>query len=324
LEKILPKVECLVEARNYAKFSIGYLERGFGTTIGNALRRVLLSSIPGAAVTSIRVSGIYHEFAPLPHCKETMLELILNVKKIRLKLHGEDSAKLRMLVTRAGEFTAGDLECPPYVEIVNPEQYLLTADSDEVDLEIEMTVQRGKGYSPAEERKRLPVGEIAVDAIFNPVRRVSFEVQSAQAGHLSKLERLIMEIWTDGTISPEEALKTAAGILVQHFAFLTEAEAIPKARVEEKVKAEEIEALQLYKIGIDEIGLSTRVYNALRRAGIFTLGEIIERLSQGSKGFEDIRNFGPKAYEELVKTLEERGFLKETLQVGSKDEAQSS
>lgn len=309
MERFLPKIECLAEARNYAKFSIGYLERGFGTTVGNALRRVLLSSIPGAAVTSVRVSGIYHEFAPLPHCKETMLEFILNVKKIRLKLHGEDSARLRIQVTRAGEITAGDLECPPYVEIVNPEQYLLTADSDEVDLDIEMTVQRGKGYSPAEERKRLSVGEIAVDAIFNPVRRVSFEVQSAQAGHLSKLERLIMEIWTDGTITPEEALRTAASILVQHFSFLAETKPVPKVEVEEK--PEEVISRQLYEISLDDLGLSTRVYNALRRAGIFTLGEILERLSQGKEGFNDIRNFGPKAYEELVKTLEEKGFLKE-------------
>ncbi len=315
MEKFLPKIECLAEARNYAKFSIGYLERGFGTTIGNALRRVLLSSIPGAAVTSIRVSGIYHEFAPIPHCKETMLELILNVKKIRLKLYGEDSARLRVQVTKAGEITAGDLECPPYVEIVNPEQYLLTADSDEVDLEIEMTVQKGKGYSPAEERKRLSVGEIAVDAIFNPVKRVSFEVQSAQAGHLSKLERLIMEIWTDGTISPGEALKTAANILVQHFSFIAETEPVPK--VEVVVKPEEVVSRQLYETTIDELGLSTRVYNALRRAGIFTVGEILERVAQGMRGFEDIRNFGPKAYEELIKTLEERGFLKEIPEVGS-------
>lgn len=315
MEKFLPKIERLAEARNYAKFSIGYLERGFGTTIGNALRRVLLSSIPGAAVTSIRVSGIYHEFAPIPHCKETMLELILNVKKIRLKLHGEDSARLRVQVTRAGEITAGDLECPPYVEIVNPEQYLLTADSDEVDLEIEMTVQKGKGYSPAEERKRLSIGEIAVDAIFNPVRRVSYEVQSAPAGHLSKLERLIMEIWTDGTISPEEALRTAASILVKHFSFLAEAKPVPK--VEEEEKPEEVGYPQFYELTIDELGLSSRVYNALRRGGILTLGEILDRLSRGKDGFSDIRNFGPKAYEELVKTLEEKGYLKEIPEVGS-------
>jgi len=320
LEEILPKIEYLAEARNYAKFTIGPLERGFGVTIGHALRRVLLSSIPGAAVTSIRVSGIYHEFAPIPNVKETMLELILNVKKIRLKLHGENSARLRVEVTRAGEVTAGDLECPATVEIVNPEQYLLTADSDEVNLEIEMTVQRGKGYSPAEERGKLPVGEIPVDAVFNPVRKVNYHVESTRVGQLTNYDRLILEIWTDGTIRPEEALKTAAGILVHNFSLLTDITEMPIP--EEKEEPRERIPRQIYEMTIDELGLSTRVYNALRRAGINKVGELLEKMAEGREAMKEIRNFGKKSLAELVQVMDEKGLLPESWKESEEQEGE--
>jgi len=310
LEEILPKIEYLAEARNYAKFIIGPLERGFGITVGHALRRVLLSSIPGAAVTSVRVSGIYHEFAPIPNVKETMLELILNIKKIRPKLYGDDSARLRVEITKAGEVTAGDLECPENVEIVNPEQYLLTADSDDVNIEIEMTVQRGKGYSPAEERGKLPVGEIPIDAIFNPVRKVNYRVESARVGQLTNYDRLILEIWTDGTIRPEEALKTAAGILVRNFSLLTDFAEVPK--IEEEEKPEEEVPRQIYEMSIDELGLSTRIYNALRRAGINKVGELLEKMEEGKDAMMAIRNFGEKSLVELVEILKEKDLLPES------------
>lgn len=323
MEEILPKIEYLAEARNYAKFTIAPLERGFGVTIGHALRRVLLSSIPGAAVTSIRVSGIYHEFAPIPNVKETMLELILNVKKIRIKLYGEDSARLRVEVTRAGEVTAGDLECPANVEIVNPEQYLLTADSDDVNLEIEMTVQRGKGYSPAEERGKLPVGEIPVDAIFNPVRKVNYYVERTRVGQLTNYDRLVLEIWTDGTVRPEEALKTAAGILVRNFSLLTDITELPVLEKEEE-KKEAVEEIprHIYEMSLDELGLSTRVYNALRRAGINKVGELLERMAEGRDKMKQIRNFGEKSLLELVQVLKEKDLLPESWKESEEQEGE--
>ncbi len=323
METILPKIEYVAEARNYAKFTIGPLERGFGITVGHALRRVLLSSIPGAAVTSIRVSGIYHEFAPIPNVKETMLELILNVKKIRVKIHEGDSAKLRVEVTRAGEITAGDLECPANVEIVNPEQYLLTADSDDVNLEIEMTVQRGKGYSPAEERKRLPPGEIAVDAIFNPVRKVNYTVESTRVGRLTNYDKLTLEIWTDGTIRPEEALRTAAEILVRNFSLLAGVTEMPQVEeVEEEAEEEEIPR-HIYEMTIDELGLSTRVYNALRRAGITKVGELLEKMAEGKSALTKIRNFGEKSLAELIQVMDEKGLLPESWKESQEQEGQN-
>jgi len=309
LEAILPKIEYIAESRNYGRFSIGPLERGFGITLGNALRRVLLSSLQGAAVTSIRVSGIHHEFSPIPHVKETMMELILNVKKLRLKLLSDDSARLRVEVNRAGVITAGDLECPSNVEIVNPELYLLTADSDEVNLEIEMVVQKGKGYSPAEEREKLPIGEIPVDAIFNPVRKVNFQVEKTRVGQLTNYDRLIMEIWTDGTISPQEALKEGAQILVQHFSLIAGVSEMPEV---EEVKEEEAIPRRIYEMPIDELGLSVRVYNALKRSGIHKMGQLLEKMAEGKDAILTIRNFGQKSLEELVEKLKERDLLPES------------
>lgn len=307
ISMVLPKVECETRSRGYARFVIGPMERGHGITIGNALRRVLLSSTAGAAITSIRVSDIYHEFSTIPHVKEDMTQLILNVKQVRLKIHsdGSEPSRLRLEVGGEGVVTAGDLECPSDVEIINPDLYLFTVDSDEAEVEIELTVQRGKGYSPAEERDKLPIGEIPVDAIFSPVRKVGYEVQQARVGQMTNFDRLIMEIWTDGTIQPQEALSEAAEVLVKHLLLV--------AGVEEEIPEEEAEEegipAHVYEMLIEDLGLNVRVYNCLKRTGITNVGEVLEKLEKGEEEMMGIRNFGPKSLAELKQKLGEMGLL---------------
>jgi len=308
LPPVFPKIERGPLTRNYGRFIISPLERGYGITIGNALRRVLLSSLPGAAVTSLRVSGVYHEFSDIPHVKEDMTQLILNVKRLRLRLLSGDSASLRVEVRREGEVTAADLECPSSVEIVNPDLHLLTADSDEVDLELELMVQRGRGYSPAEERGKLPIGEIPVDAIFTPVRRVNFVVEKTRVAHRVNLDRLILDIWTDGTIRPEEALVQSAEILARHFSLLAGLEELPPVEVVEEAEEEKIPS-EFYEMPIEDLGLGIRSYNCLKRAGITKVGEILERLQKGEEELLSIRNFGAKSLAELLGKLRAKGII---------------
>lgn len=307
ISMVLPKVECELSSRGYARFVIGPMESGYGTTLGNALRRVLLSSMAGAAITSIRVSDVYHEFSTISHVKEDMTQLILNVKQVRLKRHSDDSepARLRLEVRGEGVVTAGDLECPSDVEIINPDLYLFTVDSGEAEVEIELTVQRGRGYSPAEERGKLPIGQIPVDAIFSPVRKVGYEVKGARVGQMTNFDRLIMEIWTDGTIRPEEALGEAARVLVEHLLLVAGAEEeVP----EEEAEEEGIPA-HVYEMLVEDLDLNVRVYNCLKRTGITNVGEVLERLEKGDEEMMGIRNFGPKSLVELKEKLRTMGLL---------------
>src|SRR5215510_3897060 len=215
-QMVLPKIEGDASSKNYGRFVISPLESGYGITLGNALRRVLLSSLPGAAVTSIRVTDVHHEFSAIPHVKEDMTQLILQVKQLRLKLIDGESARLRLEVRGEGTVTAADILCPPEVEIINPDLYLFTVDADNAQLEMEFTVQTGRGYSAAEERGRLPIGELPVDAIYSPVRRVNFDVERARVGQKTNYDKLILEIWTDGTVRSEQAMGEAAKILMNH------------------------------------------------------------------------------------------------------------
>jgi len=303
---VLPKVEIEASAQNYGRFSIGPLESGYGITLGNALRRVLLSSLPGAAVTSVRISGIHHEFSPIPHVREDMTALILNLKQLRVKLFNNESARLRAELKGEGTLTAGDLECPPNVEIVNPDLPLLVADSPEAELDIELVVEAGRGYSPAEERSKLPIGEIPVDAIFSPIRRASYRVERARIGQVTDYDRLVLEVSTDGTISPHDALSEAARILVQHFTLIsgvTEEEPVVEEEEEGGIPA------QVYETPIEELELTVRAYNCLKRAGITQVGEILEKLQKGEEEILAIRNFGQKSLDELMEKLREKGFL---------------
>jgi DNA-directed RNA polymerase subunit alpha len=306
LDLVLPKIECDASSRNYGRFIIGPLESGYGITLGNALRRVLLSSLSGAAVTSIRISGVHHEFSAIPHVKEDTTALILNVKQLRLKLQGDESARLRVEVNGEGEITAGDIECPPQVEIVNPDLHLLTADSSEAELDMELVVERGKGYSPVEDRGKLPIGEIPVDAVFSPIRKANFVVERARVGQMTNFDRLIMEIWTDGTIEPEEALSSAAQVLVEHLSLLVGVgEMLPE---EEEEAVEGLIPSRIYETPIEELELSVRAYNCLKRAGITKVGEILEKMTEGEDEILAIRNFGKKSLAELKERMQAKGF----------------
>jgi DNA-directed RNA polymerase subunit alpha len=304
---VLPKIETEASSRSFGRFIIGPLESGYGITLGNALRRVLLSSLSGAAVTSIRVSGVHHEFSDIPNVREDMTALILNVKQLRLKMLQNESARLRMEIKGEGVVTAGDLDTPPHVEIVNPDLYLLTADSAETELDIELVVQMGRGYSPAEERGKLPIGEIPVDAIFSPIRKVNYVVERARIGQATDYDRLRLEITTDGTILPHDALNEAAKVLVQHFSLIsgsvTEVELPTEPEQEGGIPS------KIYEMPIEDLELTVRAYNCLKRAGITQVGEILEKLKKGQDEILAIRNFGQKSLDELIERLEEKGYL---------------
>lgn len=310
MNMVMPKIERGAVARNYGKFIISPLESGYGITIGNTLRRVLLSSLEGVAVTSIRVTDVPHEFSNIPGVREDVLQLMLNIKRLRLILQDGDSARLRLEVQGEGVVTAADIIAPAEVEIVNPELYLFTVDDDKAHLEIEMNAQAGRGYSPSDERGRLPIGELPTDAIFSPVRRVNFEVGRARVGQDTSFDSLMIEIWTDGTVKPEEALSKSAQILMAHLRDISgvteETLMIAAAEEEEPGLASEV-----YEIPIENLDLSVRVFNSLKRTGITNVGEIIDMLERGSDAMLSIRNFGEKSLQELKERLQEKGYLQD-------------
>jgi DNA-directed RNA polymerase subunit alpha len=306
---ILPKIESTAMSQEYGRFIIGPLERGYGTTVGNSLRRVLLASLPGSAVTSIRVTDVPHEFSAIPHVREDMMQLILHIKKLRLKLHNSDTSRLRLEVHGAGVVTAADLQVPPEVEIINPDLYLFTVDSDEAFLEIEMTAETGRGYSPAEERGRLPIGELPVDAIFSPIRRVGYDVEKTRVGQAADYDRVVMEIWTDGTIKPEEALAQSAQIMMQHLRPIGGVSEETFLPVEEEEEEEGTIPNEIYDTPIESLDLSVRVFNSLKRTGITKVGEMLDMLERGEETMLAIRNFGEKSLDELKQQLRAKGYL---------------
>lgn len=301
---VLPKIETEANTQQYGRFVIGPLESGYGVTLGNALRRVLLASLPGAAVTSLRILDVAHEFSPVPHVREDVMQIILQVKQLRLKMDGEGPMRMTLRARGEGTVTAGDIIAPPEIEILNPELYLFTTDSPEANVEIEFKVEQGRGYSPAEERGKLSIGELPIDAIFNPVRRVAFDVDRARVGQMTNYDRLTMEIWTDGRIRPMEALKEAARNLVTHLRLI--AGITEEAEIEEE---EEGIPSHIYDKLIDDLGLSVRVFNALKRAGISKVGEVLEMLRKGPSAMLTIRNFGDKSLVELEERLRALGYM---------------
>jgi len=306
LNMVLPKIEVEASSQNYGHFVVSPLESGYGITLGNALRRILLSSLPGAAVTSIRVSGIHHEFSAIPHVREDMTRLILNVKQIRFRSTTEEPVRVHVEIGNEGPVTAGDLNCPPEVEVVNPDQYLLTADSNDVDLDIEMTVSTGRGYSPAEDRGRLPLGEIPVDAIYSPIRKAAYRVERTRIGQQTDYDKLHLEIWTDGTISPDDALRRSANLMLQHLTLLAGTEI---AVIEKQEETAEGIPGRVFEAPIEELELTVRAYNCLKRAGITKVGEILKRMEKGEEEMLAIRNFGKKSLDELVEKLRDKNYL---------------
>jgi DNA-directed RNA polymerase subunit alpha len=304
--QVLPKIETDAISQTYGRFIIGPLESGFGVTLGNALRRVLLAALPGAAVTSVRISDVPHEFTVIPGVREDVIQFILQVKQLRLKMDSQEPMRMLLQVRNEGVVTAGDIQAPPEIEILNPDLYLFTVDSPDVNLDIEFKVEQGHGYLSSDGRGRMPLGELPVDAIFSPIRRVAFNVERARVGQMTNYDRLTMEIWTDGRVAPLDAIKEAARILILHLRL------IAGVTVEE---VEEVEAKpglppEVYEIPIEQLELSVRVFNSLRRTGITTVGEVLEMLSMGKEdALLTIRNFGQKSMDELLKKLDEKGFL---------------
>ncbi len=309
---VTPKIEREAEARNYGKFFIGPLERGYGITLGNALRRVLLSSLDGAAVTSVRVADVQHEFSEIPGVREDVIRVMLQIKQLRMRIFDVDSAHLHLEVQGDGTVTAADIIAPPEVEIINPELYLFSVDDPKARLEIDMTVERGRGYSPADDRTgRLPIGELPVDAIYSPIRRVNWEVTSARVGQSTNYDRLILEIWTDGTVSPETSLSTAAKILIDHLRHLAGISEETLAAITEEAGVEDHLTSEMIETPIENLDLSVRVFNSLKRTGITTVGEVLELLDKGEEAVMSIRNFGEKSLDELRLKMREKGYLRD-------------
>jgi len=309
---VTPKIERKAEARNYGKFIISPLERGYGVTLGNALRRVLLSSLDGAAVTSIRIADVQHEFSDVPGVREDVIRIMLQIKQLRMKLSDVESARMHLEVRGSGVVTAADIITPPEVEIINPDLYLFTVDDNNADLEIEMTVERGRGYSPADDRTgRLPIGELPVDAIYSPVRRVNWDVGQARVGQSTNYDSLLMEIWTDGTIGPEESLSTSAKMLIDHLRHLAGVSEESLASLAEAQEEGGRLTSEIIETPIENLDLSVRVFNSLKRTGITTIGEVLELLEKGDEAVMSIRNFGEKSLDELRQKMREKGYLKD-------------
>lgn len=318
---VKPKVEREGEGRNYGKFVISPLERGYGVTLGNALRRVLLSSLDGAAVTSVRITDVLHEFSEIPGVREDVIQVQLQVKQLRLVLHDVETSHLHLDVRGEGTVTAADIQVPAEVEIVNPDLYLFTVDDNRARLEIDMTVERGRGYSPASDRSgRLPIGELPVDAIYSSVTRVNFTVGSARVGQNTNYEKLELEIWTDGTVAPEKALATASKLLIDHLRMvsgITEETLLLAA--EKEITGSRLTS-EAAETPIENLDLSVRVFNSLKRTGITTVGDVLDLLEKGDEAVMSIRNFGEKSLDELRQKMQEKGFLLDETETETENE----
>ena len=316
---VKPEVEREAEARNYGKFVIGPLERGYGVTLGNVLRRVLLSSLDGAAVTSIRITDVLHEFSDIPGVREDVIQLTLQIKQLRMLLHDVDTAHLHLEVHGTGDVTAGDIQVPAEVEIINPDLYLFMVDDNRGRLEIDMTIERGRGYSPANERSgRLPIGELPVDAIFSPIRRINWNVSPARVGQSTSYDRLIFEIWTDGTITPEQALGSASNILINHLRLISGIQEEIMV-IEEPEPTDSRLTSEVVETPIENLDLSVRVFNSLKRTGITSVGDVLDLLDKGEEAVMSIRNFGEKSLDELRQKMQEKGYLLDDEEENSDD-----
>ena len=300
----IPKIECVESSENFGRFVAEPLEKGFGVTLGNALRRVLLSYLPGAAVTRVKIEGIQHEFATIPYVKEDTTEFLLNVKALRLKPISGEPSKLTLEVEGEGQVCAADIKPSADFEIANPELYLATLDSPEARLYVEFDVELAEGYRLAESDDNLSVGTIPVDAIFTPVRNVNFTVEPTHIGRETSRERLYLEVWTDGTMSPVDAISLSASILVEQLSVF-----VDYAKVSQIEEEKEFVRLSIpkekYNMPVDQLTLSVRTMNCLRRGGITTVGEVI---TKGEKELLALRNFGQKSMREIEERLEALGL----------------
>ncbi|CAD7771205.1 DNA-directed RNA polymerase subunit alpha [Candidatus Methanoperedenaceae archaeon GB50] len=291
----------------YGKFIYEPLEKGYGITLGNALRRVLLSSIPGAAITSVKIDGVAHEFSTISGVLEDVTDIVLNLKQVRLKLHANPPRTIKIEKEGEAEVKAGDIITDGSVDIVNPEQHIATLTSKEAKLIMEMTVNLGRGYVPAERNKQegQPLGTVPIDAIFSPIRKVNFTVRNARVGQMTDYDKLILEVWTDGTITSEKAISLAAKILRDQLdIFLIEEEEETLSELPEEKEEEEIPKEVFYK-NIDELELSVRALNCLKNSHIHLIGELVQKTEDE---LLKTRNFGRKSLNEIKNVLHQMGL----------------
>ena len=302
-----PKIECVEvnEDRTYGRFVVEPLERGYGTTLGNALRRILLSSLPGAAVTSVRIEGVLHEFSSIPGVVEDTTEIILNLKQLRLRIASEEQKTLRIEKMGEGVVTGADIIVDGDVTILNPEITIATM-GPEARLFMEMSAEQGRGYTPANRNKRpnQPIGIVPIDSIFTPIKKVNYQVENTRRGDVTDLDKLTLEVWTDGSISPDEAVSLGAKILSRHldmFISLTD-----RAKNEQiMISKDEDERDRVLDMTIEELDLSVRSYNCLKRAGINMVAELVEKTEEDMM---KVRNLGKKSLEEVQQKLAQLGL----------------
>ncbi len=300
---VTPRIDEVQTEGNLSRFEVSPLQEGYGVTLGNALRRVLLSSLEGAAVTSIQINGVFHEFSTIENVKEDVTQIVLNVKKLRLRSFARHALTLKLVKRGAGPVTAADIHESADVEIVNPDLVLLTLDSDSGSIEMDLTVETGMGYRPAEHTEEMPIGVIPVDAIFSPVRRVNYQVEKTRVGQMTNFDKLSLEIETDGTTTAQAALSEAAEILVREFSRFAEI-GRPSTGGTEDVPA--APSANLLDAPIEELDLPMRAYNSLKRNSITKIGQV---LSLSDEEFLRMRNFGQKSLDELKERLALRGFI---------------
>lgn len=294
-------------SNNFGRFVIQPLERGYGTTIGNAMRRVLLSSLPGAAITMIRIDNVLHEFSTVPGVVEDVAEMILNLKEVRFKLINKKPDKVVLHLKGPKEFKAGDIQNGATdFEVLNPDKHIATLGKD-AEFDIELRISRGRGYVPAEENKQAdqPIGAIPIDAIYTPVKNVTYHVENTRLGHRTDYEKLILEVETDGSVTPDDALTYAAKILKDHIQLFINFDIEPEQEEPAELDEEIMRIRKLLKMPVDELELSVRSYNCLMAANIKTIGDLVKRDEQEMLKF---RNFGRKSLQELTKILEEKGL----------------
>ena len=310
IEMEKPNIEGTQATGNYGKFVATPLERGYGTTLGNSLRRILLSSLPGAAVTSIKIEGVQHEFSTVPGVKEDVTEIILNLKKLYLKLHTNAPKTVYIEAKGACEITAADIKIDDEVEIFNPDLHIATL-NDDARLYMEITISKGRGYVSAERNKmnlQPPVGVIPVDSIYTPVKKVNYTVENTRVGQYLDRETLTVEVWTNGTIKPEDAVSLAAKIMNDLLALFVDLSEEGK-NTEVIVEKEESKKEKVLEMTIEELDLSVRSYNCLKRASINTVEDLIDKTEEDMM---KVRNLGRKSLEEVIHKLNELGLaLKE-------------
>jgi len=317
----VPKIECVESRDDFGRFVAEPVEKGFGVTLGNAMRRVLLGYLQGAAVTAVKIEGIQHEFSTIPHVREDTTELLLNVKALRLKSLSGQPGKLTLEVGGEGQVSAADIQPSVDFEITNPELHLVALDSPEARLYLELDVELSTGYKEAESSDNLPVGVIPVDAIFTPTRKVNFTVEPVHIGQETSRERLYLEVWTDGTISPADAISRSAEILMEQLTPFVNY--IRISQIEEKVSYLPIPDEQ-YNMPVEQLNLSVRTLNCLRRGSIATVGELV---TKSEKELMNLRNFGQRSKQEIVERLAALGLSlasqgeAETEEAGIEEEA---